>query len=84
MPALGLREEKQGRWKQRKGRREKRTKNRATYQDPSSPSHYCLLHAWTWTLELQRKECFRSVLIPLTWAGTFYELDTGDRLTVDS
>lgn len=63
---------------------EKRTKNRATYQDPSSPSHYCLLHAWIGTLELQRKEGFQSVLIPLTWAGTFYEPDIGDRLKVDS
>lgn len=45
---------------------EKRTKNRAAYQDPSSPSHYCLLHAWIWTLGLQRKGSFQSVFTPLT------------------
>lgn len=42
---------------------------RATYQDPSFPSHYCLLYAWIWTLGLQRKEILQSVFISLTWAG---------------
>lgn len=59
---------------------ENRTQNRATYQAPSFPSYYCLLHAWIWVPGLQRKESFQLVSILLAWT----EQGSGDRLRMYS